>query len=69
MSKTKKMKKTEIDYIELNVYEIEEEIKKNKKYEKKGILIKKWEEQENSNSRKLRKFASWLFCFLSCCNC
>ena len=50
MSKTKKMKKTEIDYIELNVYEIEEEIKKNKKYEKKGIIIQKWEGEEDSKN-------------------
>ena len=48
MSKTKEMKESQNDYIELNAYKIEEKIKKDKKYEKKGILIKKWEEQENS---------------------
>ena len=48
MSKTKEMKDRQNDYIELNAYKIEEKIKKDKKYEKKGILIKKWEEQENS---------------------
>ena len=40
MSKTKEMKESQNDYIELNAYKIEEKIKKDKKYEKKGILIK-----------------------------
>ena len=50
MSKTKEMKESQNDYIELNAYKIEEKIKKDKKYEKKGIMIQKWEGEENSKN-------------------
>ena len=50
MSKTKEMKETQNDYIELNAFEIEEKIKNDKKYEKKGIMIQKWEGEENSKN-------------------
>ena len=49
MSETKEMKPTQNDFIELNVFEIEESIKKDGKYEKDGIMLRKWEGEENSN--------------------
>jgi hypothetical protein len=49
MSETKEMKTTQNDFIELNVFEIEESIKKDGKYEKDGIMLRKWEGEENSN--------------------
>ena len=49
MSETKEMKPTQNDFIELNVFEIEESIKKDGKYEKDGIMLRKWEGEENLN--------------------
>ena len=49
MSETKEMKEISDDYIDLNLLEVEEKIKQEGKYEKEGIMIRKWEGEENSN--------------------
>ena len=46
MSETKEMKEMKEendDYIDLNLLEIEDKIKQEGKYEKHGIMIRKWE--------------------------
>ena len=49
MSETKEMKEISDDYIDLNLLEVEEKIKQEGKYEKDGIMIRKWEGEEKSN--------------------